>query len=221
MNYKAIIFDMDGTIIDTEHIWKHASFIMLERRGIVLSPEEHAEIARELHGLALIHCCLYLKMRGFFKEDIEDLAIEKRKIAHDLFEKEVRYMHGFLDFFQQVTTHNLKTAVATNAEEETVIVTNKALDLQKLFGQHVYHIGHVNHKGKPDPAIYLHAAAQLSIDPTECIAIEDSPRGIQSAKKAGMKCIGFNSAGNKELLCEADIIVNLYEEINLLTLVKK
>ena len=221
MKYKAIIFDMDGTIIDTEHIWKRASFVMLERRGIMLSEEQHAEIAKELHGLALTHCCLYLKMRGFFVEEVEDLAREKRQIAHELFEKEVRFMNGFLDFFKKVQQHELKTAIATNAEHETVQVTNKALNLENLFGQHVYHLEHVNRQGKPHPAIYLHASSKLEIEPEFCIAIEDSPRGIQSAKKAGMFCIGFNSAGNREALSEADIVIDMYEEVDLAQLLQR
>ncbi len=220
MKYKAIIFDMDGTIIDTEHLWKKTSLCLLERRGIILNPDEAQELYKELHGIGMKEACLYLKMKGGLKEDVYNLMEEKHIIAHDLFEKEVQFMRGFLDFFNQVKQQDIKTAIATNATSLTVDVTNKALNLEKLFGTHVYHLDHVNGQSKPHPAIYLHAAQNINIDPEHCIAIEDSARGIQAAKKAGMKCIGFNSGNDKNLLSQADLIVDTYDEIDLKKLLK-
>lgn len=95
---------------------------------------------------------------------------------------------------------------------------NKALNLENLFGKHMYTISHVANQPKPNPAIYLYAADQLGHQPHECIAIEDSPTGIQSAKDAGMYCIGINSSRRPELLRAAHAIINHYDEIDLDTL---
>lgn len=76
-------------------------------------------------------------------------------------------------------------------------------------------------KPKPYPDLYLHAAAQLGIDPEECIAIEDSATGLAAAKSAGMFCIGINTAKKPETLSEAHMIIDTYDQIDLLNLLKK
>jgi beta-phosphoglucomutase-like phosphatase (HAD superfamily) len=73
----------------------------------------------------------------------------------------------------------------------------------------------VGNKSKPDPAIYLHAAEKLGSSPQECIVIEDAPNGIQSAKSAGMKCIGIATTFTKDKLVEADLIANGFEDIKI------
>lgn len=220
MKYKAIIFDMDGTIVDTEPLWLAASKNLIIQRGIALTPEEELQLNIRLKGMALPQSCALIKEVTQSEECINALINEKMAMVHNLYENSqgIQFIEGFPEFHQKVLSLSLPTAVATNAHVKTVELTNKALKLENYFGCHIYSIAHVNNVGKPNPAIYLYAAAQLGIDPKHCIAIEDSAHGIQAAKAAGMLCIGINTSQNLEQIKHADIQINRYGDIDLETI---
>ena len=218
MKYKAIIFDMDGTITNTEPILLKASKQLITQRGIILTDDDERYFYQQLKGLALGASCQLIQQITQTDEHIDDLIQEKMKIINNLYEEGIQFIDGFPEFHTKVSSHSLPTAVATNAQMRTIELTNKALNLKEYFGPHIYSIAHVNNVRKPDPAVYLYAAQQLGIDPTECIAIEDSAPGIQAAKAAGMLCIGINTGKNLEHIKQADIKINEYKDLELETI---
>jgi len=215
MKYKTIIFDMDGTIVDTEEIWQQAGHSLITSRGKTLSDEDKQELAKRLSGFALHDSCKVIKDFAGLEEPIETLIREKSGKASDLYAQGIRFIEGFLDFHQKAVSYNLKVGIATNADNHTIYLTDKTLNLKKLFGNHIYSFTQVNNQAKPNPAVYLHAAQQLETDPQECIAIEDSHHGVQAARNAGMLCIGINTAKKPELLQNSNFIIDHYDEIRL------
>lgn len=211
---KAIIFDMDGTIVDTNEIWDLATQKLLITKGVDYTPHIHKTVRSLLAGGAggLRHGSALLKQMFDLSESAEQLAAEKKRYAHDLYAQGIKFINGFPEFHAKIA--HLPNSIATNADDITISLTRKALELERYFGQHIYGISHVNYVGKPLPDIYLHAAKQLGQDPQDCIVIEDSATGIKAAKAAGMYCIGINTHNNRDSLAQADIVVNAYHEID-------
>ena len=213
--FKAIIFDMDGTIINTEHIWKTVTHDLIKSKDANISQELFEEINEQLRGLAIHRSCAVIKDKMNLVHTLHELMEEKRHRAGKMYKDGIDFIPGFKEFHNQVVTTGLRTAIATNADAFTLACTKEVVPLSEYFGEHVYNICHVNNKAKPDPDVYLHAAQALDVDSKECIAIEDSAHGITAAKAAGMFCIGINTAGNRHALRHADLIIEGYEEINL------
>lgn len=221
INYKAIIFDMDGTIVDTNQIWVNATHHLITSRGIDYTIELQNEINTHTHGLAIHKSCKIIKDILKLEDSLESLILENSNLASSLYKDGIKFIEGFQDFHKLVMSYNLKTGIATNADDRTLSITNDTLKLDSFFGEHIYSISRVNNICKPDPAVYLHAAEQLGVDPVLCIAIEDSAHGVKAAKSAGMYCIGINTHGKPEQVKEADIVVNRFCEIDLKNLLKK
>jgi beta-phosphoglucomutase-like phosphatase (HAD superfamily) len=212
---EAIIFDLDGTIINTEDMWAQATKQMLITRGINYSDALKNEIHNQVHGLPPLKACAIVKEMLQLQDSVHILAEEKARRARTLFSGNIRLIDGFEVFHKNIYLQGIPTAVATNCDTNFVTIVENEVRLSSFFKTNVYSIDLVENRNKPDPAIYLYAALQLGVNNKRCIAIEDSAAGILAAKKAEMFCIGINTSGNKKNLSQADIIVNTYSEINL------
>lgn len=223
MNYKAIIFDMDGTIVSTEQIWQKTTQHILNKHTNHLTQDKKEEIKIYLKGLAIYESCKHIAQHSLTDIDAQVILEEKMNTAHNFYETEqISFIPFFEEFHKKATEkHGLKTAIATNAITSTVNCTLKYLPLQDFFKEHIYNIDMVNKICKPDPAIFLHAAKNIGVEPQQCIVIEDSAHGIKAAKAAGMYCIAINTGNDRHLLQQADIIVDCYKEIDLDTILYK
>lgn len=206
---------MDGTIVTTEHIWIEAGKRLVERRGIVYTDELRNTIVPLTQGLSTHKSTPIIKEIAKLDDDVDLLIKEKAAIAHELYLGGISFIQGFVEFHAQVVKNGYKTAIATNACDQTVQLTEQALTISQFFGQHIYGISCVGGICKPDPAVYLHAARSLGVDPSECIVFEDSAHGVNAALAAGMYCIGINSSGDLSQIARAHRAINGYCELDI------
>jgi HAD superfamily hydrolase (TIGR01509 family) len=197
-HFKAIIFDMDGTIIQTDKAWQSITHETLERCNIIIEtlPEEAHLFLKKLAGAGFIEA--FSMMKEYFKLTIPlDHVIEHAKdIAHKKFETEIDFIHGFQDFHLILQKHNIPSGLATNAHRTHLDLLAKKLNFHQFFDKHLYASSDVENRAKPDPALFLHTAKQLGVLPHECIVFEDSKYGFQAAQAAGMKCIAIEHPNN-------------------------
>jgi len=208
---KAVIFDLEGTIIDTEDIWDDCAVEFLKRHGHVYNREttKHLLMGGSIAGGAAIMRDLY-----GFEGDAETLGAERRAIFEELLQREVTFTPGFEDFYAKIRdTH--KTAIATSMERRFIHDVDQRLHLNQLFDGHIYSIEDIGFIAKPNPDIFLHAAKAIGIDPAECLAIEDAPHGVEAAKRAGMRVAAITYTTPRAKLVAADQIVGQFSEIKL------
>ena len=226
MKFQAAIFDMDGTIILTEEIWQQSAIKLIEKKcTISLSDKEKEQIVTQLAGSGLNHSAHIIQeaQKKFSahnqKEDsLETIMNEYKALTVSFYNEKIPFVSGFKTFHQKLAAKNIPTAIATNCPLDILQATNNILHLDRYFQSHMYSVSQINNICKPNPAIYLYAAQQLSIEPNKCVAFEDSIPGITAAKAAGMYCIGIRNQAHPEFVEHADMYIDSYDEINLDTL---
>lgn len=208
---KAIIFDLEGVIVDTEPLWSKADEEFLKRHNL---PFEDYETTwkPKLMGRNLFEGAGLFRDHYGIQAEIEELARQRREIAKELFALEVILIEGFQTFFESISD-KYKTGVATSLEKAFLANVDLRLGLSKLFGRHIYSIEDIGFISKPNPDIFLHVAQKLRVLPMNCIVIEDSPNGVEAAKRAGMRCIAITTSTTRQRLSKADAVVDSFKEI--------
>ncbi|MFC1894470.1 HAD family hydrolase [Candidatus Dependentiae bacterium] len=210
---KAVIFDMDGTIIDTESSWKQIKKDFLLKQGIKTINSKQQMALEQVSSAGLLITLSVMKKEFGLSKSIEILLKEKNQIANNHFEqKYINFIDGFQDFHEKLKQKNILTSIATNANIQFLNLLNKKIKLDKYFGKNMYTMEHVNNKAKPDPAVFLHSAKKLSVNPQECIIFEDSLVGFNAAKAAGIKCIAIKNKYNSHILHHADGMIENYHQ---------
>jgi beta-phosphoglucomutase len=208
---NSILFDGEGVVIDSEKIWDEGQKEFLQRRGIVYHREN---IKPLLAGRSLEDGVRILQSNYKFPGDPKVLAQERISIVKDLFAHEVEFVPGFKEFYARIQT-TFKICIATMMPWELLDPVIQRLNLRALFGSHIYFPDEKLLPGKPAPDLFLYAAKQLQASPQQCIVIEDSPNGIEAAKRAEMYCIGIATTFRPGQLANADMIVQSFDEIDL------
>lgn len=182
MNIKAVFFDMDGLVLDTEKLytrfWQEAGQAM----GYPMT-KQHALGMRSLNreaGLA--------KMQSYFGESVDYDGTRKKRIElmEAFIQKEgVEVKLGLDVLLHYLKEQGIKTAITTSSPLERTISYLSMVGLENSFDKII--TGYMVKKGKPEPDIYLYASKQFGFEPSECIVLEDSPAGITAAYRAGCR----------------------------------
>ena len=187
MKIKAVIFDLDGVVADSEPISAEADDIVLAKYGIKKTPEEKmrsfGRTFEDIFGDILL-----ARKRNI---GLQHLKEEKNRVLRKLLKGRLKPVENSLELVGFLLKKGFKLALATSSQREKM-----AMELEELGIEHLFRIkvsGDDVEKGKPDPEIFLKAAELLNVRPGECAVIEDSGFGVRAAKSAGMFSIGFRS----------------------------
>ena len=206
---KAVIFDMDGVIADTNphhHIaWKK----YYERHGKTLSDEEFVQ---HISGKHNNHILAHLfEGRELSKAEGAQLAYEKEALFRELYHDFVQPVPGLITFLESLKAAGIKMAVATSAPVENLDFVIDALQFRPYFDALLNES--LVTRPKPDPEIYLKAMQLLGVEPAESVVFEDSITGINAGKAAGARVVGVATTEPMEVLrpLVSDVIVDFTE----------
>ena len=186
---KAVIFDIDGTIVDNMHLHAEAFAAFAKRHGLPpLTPEDRAR----LDGRRNSEIFPILFKREVPRDEWQAYEHEKESLYRELSRGRLTAMKGLHEFIARLRADGIKVALATSAPEPNVIHTLAELGLSKDFPIIVR--GDQVPRGKPAPDVFLEAARQLNVAPTDCLVFEDAPMGIEAALAAGMAVVGLSTS---------------------------
>jgi HAD superfamily hydrolase (TIGR01509 family) len=200
---QAVIWDLDGVLVDTGEMHLQAFQETLPAFGIAFSPE----IFRNVFGMGNHETLVYLTGKE------PDPALEKRIIEtkesrfRDLIRGRARPLPGVLDWLEKFKQMRMRQAVATSAPQENVDALMAELRISGYFEVILSAPGN-GLPAKPEPDVFIEAARRLGVDPAACLVIEDSPAGIEAARKAGMTCLAVTNTCPREQLGQADRVID-------------
>lgn len=200
---KAVIFDMDGVLIESEKLWKQAESEVFTSLGVNLLDE----------FTALTESMTTKEATQFWHDrfpwsDLTLQAVEEQVVQRvmELIKTENCEIQGIKTFIKFLHGSGLKIGLATNSPSIIIPLVLNKLGIEHYFDT-VTSADDVP-KGKPDPEIYLKTANKLQINPYECIVIEDSCSGIIAAKSASMKVVAFTNNKKNTLLQITDYVIH-------------
>jgi beta-phosphoglucomutase family hydrolase len=209
--FKGVIFDMDGTLLQTTEADYQAWKLVFEDEGRTLTHQD------------------YFPLLGIRSNEVikNQLGMEGDAITQTL-QKKMRYFEDYIAinpieplpfaeaFLQQLQKYPLKMALATSSRKAKMELVMTQVDFLQYFDELV--TGEEVDNGKPAPDIFIKAAKKLGLQPEECFVVEDAFNGVKSAKAANMKCVAITGTHEASSLTHADKVINTYENLDVVEL---
>jgi HAD superfamily hydrolase (TIGR01509 family) len=211
---QAVIFDMDGVIVDSERHWKSVEGHFLQS----IVPGWTAADQGKIIGLSVHDLYRMLVDDYGLRHAEEDFLELYHEMARDIYGRKASLLEGFEESLALLPGNNVKVGLASSSPMSWIDIVLDRFDLRDKFVI-VVSADELQGEGKPSPAIYLRTAQRLGVQPEQCIVIEDSKNGALSARRAGMFCVGIRNGFNDEQdLSAADMIIKSFHEISWETL---
>lgn len=207
-NSSAVIFDLDGTLLDNNpfHLksWKQ----YLKQIGRELSDDEYNA---NINGRTNRDVVTYLYGNDITDEELWKYTLEKEAVYRELYKPFIRPVEGLPELLDELYKREVPMAIATSGIKVNIDFMFENVPIRKYFRE-VVDSSYIS-RGKPDPEIFLVTASRLNIPPAACLVFEDSLVGIESARAAGMRVVAVATTHPAEELAPADMIIRDYTEL--------
>ena len=185
-DFEAVIFDLDGSLVDSMWMWKAIDIEYLQGFGI----EAPKDLQKEIGGRSFVETAIYFKERFSLPDSIEKIGDDWNRMAFDKYTHEVPLKDGVPNFLSLCEERDIKLGIASSNSTELIEQVLSSHGIRDKFlsiksGTEVL-------KGKPAPDIYLLVAKELNVDPSKCLVFEDLVDGIKAARNAGMTVVAVS-----------------------------
>lgn len=205
--FKGVICDMDGTLIESTE----ADFLAWKR----LFADHNKELSFEDYfPLIGMKSAVVVQSRLLLDEEKAKEALTRKMeyFSEIVLANGIKTVPFATKLLQQLKAHNVKLALATSSRKAKMKMVLKLTGLLSYFD--VIVTGEEVNKSKPAPDIFIKAAEKLQLLQSECLVIEDAANGVRAAKDAGMKCVAITTTHTADLLRQADLVIDSYEELD-------
>jgi len=182
---EAVVFDMDGVLVDTEHLWDEVREALTEEWGGRYTPEAQ----EAMMGMSSPEWSRYLHEVVGLREPPEVINAEVVRRMLERYEMDLPVVPGAVEAVRRLAGAGYRLAVASSSNRELIDAVLRRLELTSVFDVTVS--SEEVARGKPAPDVYLETARRLGVEPARCAAIEDSASGIRAAHAAGMRVIAY------------------------------
>lgn len=208
-NVKAVIFDLDGTLVDSMWMWKSIDVEYLGKKGIAV-PEDIQAFQEELEGMGFTETAVFFKNRFQIEDSLEEIKKTWISMAEEKYSKEVPLKPGVREFLQELENRNICVGISSSNSRDLIVTVLKAHGIEKYFNCITTCCEVPN--SKPAPDVYLKTAEGLKVEPKDCLVFEDVPMGIMAGKNAGMQVCAVEDAYSKRQEAEKRRLADYYIE---------
>lgn len=204
---EAVIFDLDGTLIDSMGIWQQVDIEFLQERGISVPKNLFEDLEG---GNSFNEIAQYFKDKFNLTESVSEISLVWTKMVETHYKEDIAIKPGVKKVLQFLQSNNIKLAVGTS---NSLFLAQAALQSNKISEYFsAFTTGEEEIKGKPFPDIFLKSAERLAVEPSNCVVIEDTLEGVRAAKNAQMYTIAIKDKYSEKNTSLIKNYANFYAE---------
>lgn len=210
-NIEAVIFDLDGTLVDSMWMWKSIDIEYLAKFGVEMPPQLQSCI----EGMSFSETALYFKERFELPDSLDQIKSDWNEMAWEKYRDEVPLKEGVVELLEHLKQKGIPAGIATSNSRELVELIVNRHGIREYFAS--IRTSCEVAKGKPSPDIYLLVAQDLNVEPEHCLVFEDVLQGVMAGKNANMKVCAvydeYSEKDQKEKIRLSDYYVHSMAEV--------